>query len=310
MRERLDRLAAKWPWFAAILRVQDRFSEVQGNAAASAITLNAFVSLFPLMLVVISVVGFMSGSNTHLADDIVKDLGLTGQAAKTMEQTINVARHSAKAASVIGLLGLAWTGLSLIAALQHGINVPWQVEGAGFKTKLLGVPWLIGAALIFVASFALSTLLGFLPGWLAPVNVLLSLGVDFGLFLWTFWLLGTVKVGWRPMVPGAVMAAVGFEILKVVGSVYVPKLVSSSSALYGSLGIVFAILAWLLFFGRLLVYSSVCNVVRYERSAGTVTLEIEAPHVPGEAPLHTNRAGVVVVRDTDDDDDDAKADNG
>ena len=47
-----------------------------------------------------------------------------------------------------------------------------------------------------------------------------------------------------------------------MGSIYVPRLVASSQALYGTLGIVFATLAWLLFFGRLLVYANVLNVVR------------------------------------------------
>ncbi len=297
MHQRLEKLGARWPWFGTSLALHRRFGELQGNSAASAITLTAFVSLFPLLLVVISVVGFMSGANRHLAADLIHDLGLTGQAADTLEHAVDVARRSATAASILGLLGLAWSGLNLVGALQHGVNVAWQAEGRGMKAKLLGIPWLIGAAAIFVASFGLSTLLGFLPGWLAPANLLIGLAVDFGLFLWTFWLLGSVKVGWKPLVPGAVFAAAGFELLKVVGSVYVPRLVANSSALYGSLGIVFATLAWLLLFGRLLVYASVLNVVRYERNAGTVALEIEAPRVHGEVALRTTRAGVVVARE-------------
>ena len=47
----------------------------------------------------------------------------------------------------------------------------------------------------------------------------------------------------------------------------------------------FAVLAWLLFFGRLVVYASVVNVVRWEEDHGTVTVEIELPRVPGEVPL-------------------------
>ena len=51
--------------------------------------------------------------------------------------------------------------------------------------------------------------------------------------------------------PGAIVGAVGFEVLKVVGGDLRARAVASSSALYGSIGVVFAILAWLLFFGRL-----------------------------------------------------------
>ena len=87
--------------------------------------------------------------------------------------------------------------------------------------------------------------------------------------------------------------AVGFEILKVVGAIIVPRAVASSSALYGSLGVVFAVLAWLLVYGRLIVYGAVLNVVRYEKGAGTVTVEIEVPRIDGEVPLTTNRGGAV-----------------
>jgi uncharacterized BrkB/YihY/UPF0761 family membrane protein len=82
--------------------------------------------------------------------------------------------------------------------------------------------------------------------------------------------------------------------LTAVGSFYVPRVVASASALYGSLGIVFAVLAWLLFFGRLLVCSSVVNVVRWEEDHGTVTAEIEMPRIPGVVIAHATRAGEAV----------------
>ena len=50
-------------------------------------------------------------------------------------------------------------------------------------------------------------------------------------------------------------------------------------------------LAWLLFFGRLVVYSSVLNVVMWESRHGTVTVDVEVPRVPGEVPVEATRAG-------------------
>jgi uncharacterized BrkB/YihY/UPF0761 family membrane protein len=90
-----------------------------------------------------------------------------------------------------------------------------------------------------------------------------------------------------------VLVALGFEVLKAVGSVYVPRAVASSSALYGSLGLVFAVLAWLLLYGRLIVYGAVINVLRHEAEAGTVTAQIEVPRVAGQVPLTTTRGGAV-----------------
>jgi uncharacterized BrkB/YihY/UPF0761 family membrane protein len=82
--------------------------------------------------------------------------------------------------------------------------------------------------------------------------------------------------------------------LKGVGAYYVPRAVASSSQLYGTLGIIFAVLAWLLLFGRLVVYSAVLNVVRYEEAQGTVRAVLEAPPVPGVGS-RASRAGRLVV---------------
>ncbi|HKN39119.1 MAG TPA: hypothetical protein VJ456_08435, partial [Acidimicrobiia bacterium] len=89
--------------------------------------------------------------------------------------------------------------------------------------------------------------------------------------------------------------AVGLEVLKAVGAYYVPRAVASSSQLYGSLGIVFAVLAWLLLFGRLVVYSAVLNVVLYEKHEGTVRAVVEAPPVPGARPVASRSGRLVTV---------------
>jgi uncharacterized BrkB/YihY/UPF0761 family membrane protein len=92
------------------------------------------------------------------------------------------------------------------------------------------------------------------------------------------------------------VVAVGFELLKLIGTVYVPRLIAGSSALYGSIGVVFALLAWLALYARLVVYGAAFNVVRYERAAGTVTVELEVPRVDGEVPLTATRGGAVDER--------------
>jgi membrane protein len=106
--------------------------------------------------------------------------------------------------------------------------------------------------------------------------------VSFVLWWWTSRALPNIRVPWRRLVPGAVLGAIGLEVLKVAGAFYVPRAVASSSQLYGSLGVVFAILAWLLFFGRLIVYSATVNVVRWEEDHGTVVIDIRVPNLPGE----------------------------
>jgi membrane protein len=293
VKQKLDQLGQRWKWFATVLRVQKRYGELNGNYLASAVTLSAFLSIFPLLLFAIAVLGFISAGTPHLANDVVKNLGLTGTAADQIRTAIGTAQQSRRAASVIGVVGLLWSGLGLVAAVQYAINAAWQVTGRGWRDKLKGLLWLAGATLLILNSFAIAAVLNFLPGFLAPLGILAGLSVNLGLWVWTFKVLATRDVGWKALLPGAVVAALGLEILKAVGAFYVPRAVASASALYGTLGVVFAILAWLLFFGRLVVYACVVNVVRWEEDNGTVTVEMEAPKVPGQVPVATTRAGEV-----------------
>ncbi|HUP87222.1 MAG TPA: YihY/virulence factor BrkB family protein [Acidimicrobiales bacterium] len=280
---------ARWKWFATVVRVQDRFNEVHGGYLAAAVTLAAFTSIFPLLLVTVAVVGFLS-LDSDLPTQIIGRLGLTGEAAQVVLKAIATAQKSRRGALGFGSIGLLWSGLGLVASIQYAFDNVWQVKGRGLRDKLAGLIWLLGSVLILTISFGLTAVLNVMP-WLAPVSILLGLAVNLALWLWTSKALLNLVVPWRNLVPGAVLGAIGLEVLKVAGSVYVPRAVSASSALYGSIGVVFAILAWLFFFGRLTVYVAVVNVVRWEEEHGTVTAEIELPKHPDTVAVEATRAG-------------------
>ncbi len=290
MKERLlAPLVARWRWFATAVRVQDRFGEVHGGYLAAAVTLAGFMSLFPLLLVTVGVVGFLS-LNTDIPGQVVGRLGLSGDASDLVLKAIGTAQQSRRSALGLGTVGLLWSGLGLVAAIQYAFDNVWQVKGRGLKDKLHGLAWLGGSVLILVGSFGMTAVLNFIP-WLAPFTIVLGIAVNFALWLWTMKTLLNVKVPWKALAPGAVLGAVGLEILKVVGSIYVPRAIGTSSALYGSIGVVFAILTWLFFFGRLTVYVAVLNVVRWEEENGTVTVEIELPNHPDIVAVEATRAG-------------------
>lgn len=292
-----QRLADK-PVVGPALRVQDRFGEIQGDALANGIALQVFLSLIPLLLVAIAVVGAVAGDDPTFTGDVIEALGVPddGPAADAITQAIQNAEDSRRAASVIGVLGLLWRGLTVVTAVQQAIDRTWQTTTEGLKDKLRAVLWLLGGGIIFASSFALGAIVNFLPTFLAPVSILVALGVNLVLFLWTFVELGRLPVGWRALLPGAALCAVGFEVLKLVGTVYLPRLIASSSALYGSLGTVIALLAWLAFVGRLLVYGAVVNVLRWEAAHGTVTVPLEVPRVEAALAVGADRSGAVVDR--------------
>jgi membrane protein len=294
--ERLRRL----PVVRSILPVHERVGAVGGGPLSSSIALAGFLSLFPLLLVGVAVLGFVSAENTDFASEVVDQLGLEGKAADQVVDVIDTAEGSRRAASVVGLLGLAWAGLGVAGALENALNATWQVTSRGITSRLVGAAWLVGAGLLFLGSMALGPLLNELPGPATVPTIVAGFVLEVLLLVWMFVVLTNVSLPWRTHLPGALLGGVGFEVLKVIGAVYVPRAVSSSSALYGSLGVVFAILAWLALSARLIVYAAALNVVRYEREHGTVTVEIEVPHISGQVPLGTNRGGAVSESAPDD----------
>ncbi|HEX2576520.1 MAG TPA: YihY/virulence factor BrkB family protein [Aquihabitans sp.] len=302
MKEKLRALGRRWPWFGRALDVQDRVGEINGGLVASAITVSVFLALFPLLLVAIAIVGFLASDDADLPARIIEDLGLTGSAAETMRDAIDKASESRRAASIVGLLGLAWSGSGVALALQQGVRAPWQERSEGVRDRLLGLAWLVAAGIGFAAVLALGGVLNFLPDDVPKVlatvaAIALGLVVEIGLFWWMFVGLGTRRVPPRALLPGAIAAGIGFEVLKLVGTVYVPRLVSQSSSLYGPLGVVFAILAWLALFARLIVYCSAINAVRYESREGTVEVPVRVPRLPDREPVAATRGGTALASD-------------
>jgi len=289
----LDRLCERFPWLRTPLAVHQRVGDVGGGPLSSSIALAGFLSLFPLLLLGISVVGFVASDQTDFADEVIDSLGLTGRAAEQVLDVIHNAEDSKRAASAIGLAGLLWGGLGIVGTLEQAMNATWQVTGRGVMTKVVGLAWLVGAGALFLLSMSLGPLAAELPGPAIVPTVILGVGLNILLFLWMFRTLTHVPLPWSAYLPGAIVGGIGLELLKLIGTVFVPRAVSSASALYGSLGTVFAILAWLALAARLVLYAAAYNVVRWEGEHGTVTVGIEVPRIEGEVPLEATRGGAV-----------------
>src|SRR5207302_404966 len=124
-----------------------------------------------------------------LASDIISTFGLTGRARQTLTDTLAVAQRSQRTASVVGLAGLLWSGLGVVAAMEFALDSSWDVSGRGFKDRLWGLAWLAGAGVILMASSAVTGVVGYLPAvaavLAAPLSIALGPSLDIALWLWT-----------------------------------------------------------------------------------------------------------------------------
>jgi membrane protein len=260
--------------------VYRRYNDLNGRATAAAITLYGFLALFAIAVLAVAIVGFFAAGNDNVAHDIVSWLGLSGSAAKTVTDAVDTARKSARLASVIGFVGLVWTGSSFAVAIGHAYDVAWNVPQRVTRERVRGLGWLAGAGVLLALGAFTTAGIGTLPGIFVPLVIVVSLAVDTLVWMWTSWILPNRSVPWRALVPAAAVGALGLEILKVIGGYVVPVLVQRSSALYGTFGVVFALLTWLLVLGRLVVFVSVIEVVEWERTHGTDELTVSAPALP------------------------------
>ena len=241
-----------------------RYGELNGRTSAAAITLYGFLALFALCVLAVAIVGLLATGNDHVAEDIVSWLGLHGDAAKTVVDAVNTAQHSAKIASVVGVIGLVWVGSSFAVTVASAYDVAWGVQSRTVRARLVGLGWLVGGGIILAIASTITALLTELPALVSPLVLAASLTMNTLLWLWTSWILPNRPAPpWRRLLPGSIVGAIGLEALKIAGGYVVPLLVAKSSAVYGTIGVVFALLAWLWVLGRLVVVVTI--VETFER---------------------------------------------
>jgi membrane protein len=280
-----DRLGSL-PVIGTALAVQERYKLDAADPLAASIGFFAFLSIFPLLALAVSVAGFVledPEDQVAVAETITE--AIPGFAA-TMEDdgddtaVADLVENVVQQRGTIGLVGfvtLLIPGLKVVNGAMVATRVVFRgrvLKGIGIKLRQVGALFALGllALLAAGASSVAGTGLGQLPG---PVSLALSMGLtfllDLALFLGAYTLLSpTSRVGVRDLWPGAVLGAIGWMALKVAGARYVGNQMDDANALYGALGGVIALMLLLYLAGRLYLYGAELAAVRYERQHGAL----------------------------------------
>lgn len=254
-----------------VFGVVKKFGDDRGGQLAALISFSAFLSFFPLMLVVVTATAFVAQRYPTIAEGIrtsaVAQFPVVGAELTSNERAL----PGSGLGLGIGFAGLLWGGFGVTQSLQYAFHEIWHVphkdrpplvirvmRGFGvFGLVILGV--LASAALVFIRSLARGSVLAGLLGILAATSVSLCL------FLTVFWLLSPKSVPLRNLVPGAIIAAVGWQTLQLLGLHLVSHQLRRSSQLYGAIGAALG-LVWFLVLGtHILLYSLEITVVRTEK---------------------------------------------
>jgi inner membrane protein YhjD len=270
LNDRFDRFQQRHAWLGFPLAVRQKYSDDQGGYLAATITYYGFFSLFPLLLVAATILGFVLHGHPKLEQSVLNSaLGqfpLIGHDVKTGRL------GGSGVALAIGLALALWSGMGVFLAaenaMQHLWGVPFRRRPDFFHARgraLLMLLLLGGGALgttilsglgTFGASFGLA--------W-KVASIALSTALDIGLFWVAFRLLTTNAVAWSCLRGGAIAAGLGWQVLQSLGTYYVAHELKHASEVYGTFGTVIGLLSFLYLSAHITLLAAEGNVVATRR---------------------------------------------
>lgn len=253
--------------------LSDRYAADSGGYMAAALAYFGFLSLFPLMLLGLSITGFFLAGRADLQAEVAAGIaravpGLESLVGGSIDRLI-AARAST---GIVGLAGLLWTGTGVAGAARNALRRIFRQplpEGI-IEDKVRLVMKTAGLGALALVATALASVIGMIEAD-GPLGVMLlvlvpvgTFALDFALFLVSYRTLMKGHQPWRNLVPGAVFAAVGWTVLKLVGAWYASRVVTGSTGVYGAFASTVGVLLLLYLAARLFVYGAELNAVLIE----------------------------------------------
>jgi YihY family inner membrane protein len=269
---RIDARQQRTPFLAFPFAVVKKFGDDRAGGLAALMAYYGFVALFPLLLLLVTILGLALRGNESLQRRVLQsalsDFPIIGDQLRTNIHSLRLSGVGL----VIGILGLIWGSLGMTQASQHAMAQIWNVEGkdrppfvSRFARGLLFILLLAFDVALIAAVAELGT---FGPGhalWFRALNLVVAAVLNVGVFIAAFRLLTPKQIAVADLVPGAVMAGLAFTALQIGGSYLVTHQLRHTSQVYGFFAIVLGLLSWLYLSAEVTLYAAEINVVRVRR---------------------------------------------
>ncbi|EWT05198.1 ribonuclease BN [Intrasporangium chromatireducens Q5-1] len=270
--EGVDRFQRRHPAANFPLAVLYKYFDDFGPHLAALIAYYAFVSLFPLLLLLATVLGFLLAGDPALQQKVLHST--LAQFPVVGTQLGDPKRLGGGTTGVVvGILGSLYGGLGVAQAVQYAMNTAWRVPRNSrpnpFKARGRSVVLLATAGLAVLGTTALSALgtPGTGPFEAVGKGVTLAGAVllNVTLFVFVFRFATTRDLSSRDVLPGAIAAAIAWQLLQSFGVIYVSRVVKNASATNGVFAVVLGMLAFLYLTAAMVVLCVEINVVRTDR---------------------------------------------
>lgn len=269
--QHLDAFQQRHRWLGFPLAVAYKFFDDMGGYLAALITYYGFLSVFPLLLLLASVLGFILQGNPHLQQEIL-DSALRQFPVIGNQLGDPRGLRGSTTAVAIGLAGSLYGALGVAQATQNAMNTIWAVERNRRPNPLHSR----GRSLVVLAVGGFSVVLnGYLSGVgsnisglgahlpdlaRTGVSVVATL-VTTAFFVFLFRFGTTLSLSRRNVLPGALAAAVLWQLLQSFGAAYVGHVVRNADATNGVFAIVLGLIAWIYLAAVTLLLCAEANVV-------------------------------------------------
>jgi membrane protein len=274
LRARLDALDAfqrRNPRLGFVVAVFKRFNDDQASQMGALIAYYGFFSLFPLLLVFVTVLGFvLEGSPSTQESVLHSTLSQFPIIGSQLQSNVHSLTGSVPALA-IGLIGATLAGLGITGATQSAFNKVWEIPRShqlGFLAwRVRGVGMLVVFGLLMIISTVAA---GYVTAQTTGVfallgGVVVALAANLLLFFAVFRLLTSEEIPTRDLIPGVIVAAVLWQVLQHIGGFYVEHVVRHAKETSGLFAFVLGLLTWLYLGGQVTLIAAEVNVVRARR---------------------------------------------
>jgi inner membrane protein YhjD len=265
---RFDEFQQRQPWLGFPVAVLKKFGDDHAGSHAALLAYYGFFSIFPLLLALVTVAGFVLRGDQDLQlrilDSALAGFPVVGSALRENVGSIT----GSVSALVIGVVGALWSGMAVIGAGQFAMDEIWDVPRTsrapflrrhlrGFVMLLVLGTFVVAGALVA----ALSASLGGTP-LVTVAGIAASALLNTVVFAAAFRILTVEDVSRSAVVPGAVVAGIGWTALQALGGYLVEEKIRGAGEVYGFFAVVIGLLFWIYVGAQLTLVSAEINVVR------------------------------------------------
>jgi membrane protein len=247
-----------WLLATFVGQVMERLLENEFIDRSVALAAKLFVSFFPFVLVSAALAPADVGpAITH---QLIDRFGLSGESANAVRGSFAQLDQVRSSTGVLGFVLLLFYATSFTTALGRVYTRAWRrPPHGGVRMQALGVAWLVGAVSLVAVNALLGRIVLGPPG--NALRVALAVLSSTAMWWWTASIMLRGEVRWRPLLPGAVLSAVGFLGYAVIAGFWMPIMVRSNEAQFGFFGVAMSLVTYFVGVSFIIVVASIVSPV-------------------------------------------------